>query len=76
MVCDERRARGFVDLELFEEAIVMTDGTGGRKPGTGRVQFLLIAAVFFGPLLFATWLYYGGDILQPKARTNHDCKPA
>lgn len=49
----------------------MTDGTGGRKPGTGRVQFLLIAAVFFGPLLFATWLYYGGDILQPTARTNH-----
>ena len=45
----------------------MTDGTGGRKPGTGRVQFLLIATVFFGPLLFATWLYYGGDILEPIA---------
>ena len=49
----------------------MKDATGDKKPGTGRVQFLLIAAVFFGPLLFATWLYYGGETLQPKARTNH-----
>lgn len=48
-----------------------TDGTNDRKRGTGRVQFLLIATVFFGPLLFATWLYYGGEALQPKTRSNH-----
>lgn len=45
--------------------------TGDRKAGKGRLQFLLIAAVFFGPLLFATWLYYGGEALQPESRTNH-----
>jgi len=39
--------------------------------GRGRVQFLLIAAVFFGPLLFAFWLYYSGESLQPTGRTNH-----
>ena len=37
----------------------------------GRIQFLLIAAVFFGPLLIAAWLYYSGDALQPEARANH-----
>lgn len=37
----------------------------------GRLQFLLIAALFFGPLLVATWLYYGGDALQPEERVNH-----
>ena len=37
----------------------------------GRIQFLLIAAVFFGPLLIAAWLYYGGDALQPESRANH-----
>lgn len=35
------------------------------------MQFLLIAALFFGPLLFAAWLYYSGGALQPDARVNH-----
>lgn len=37
----------------------------------GRLQFLLLAAVFFGPLVVATWLYYGGDDVQPEGRVNH-----
>ncbi len=42
-----------------------------RQRTKGRLQFLLIAALFFGPLLFAAWLYYSGDALQPDARANH-----
>ena len=42
-----------------------------RQRTRGRLQFLLIAALFFGPLLVAAWLYYSGDALQPDARTNH-----
>lgn len=38
---------------------------------SGRLQFLLIAAVFFGPLLGAAWLYYQGDALQPDERANY-----
>ena len=41
------------------------------KQGSGRVQLLAIAAVFFGPLLFAAWLYYKGELIQPDGRTNH-----
>ena len=41
------------------------------KRTRGRLQFLLIAAIFFGPLLFAAWLYYSGDTLQPESRVNH-----
>jgi len=41
------------------------------RRSSGRVQFLIIAAVFFGPLLFASWLYYQGDALQPDSRANH-----
>jgi len=37
----------------------------------GRLQFFLIAALFFGPLLVASWLYYGGEALQPQQRANH-----
>lgn len=40
------------------------------KRTKGRLQFLLIAALFFGPLLFAAWLYYSGDALQPQSRAN------
>ena len=43
-------------------------GAPGRK---GRVQLLLIAVVFFGPLIGAAWLYYKGDSLQPDTRVNH-----
>ena len=45
----------------------MTDAR--RKKG--RLQFLVIATVFFGPLLFAAWLYYQGGALQPESRANH-----
>jgi cytochrome oxidase Cu insertion factor (SCO1/SenC/PrrC family) len=37
----------------------------------GRLQFLLIAALFLGPLALAAWLYYGGQAMQPEGRTNH-----
>jgi len=36
-----------------------------------RLQFVLIAAVFVGPLLIAAWLYFQGAALQPGGRTNH-----
>lgn len=42
---------------------------GKRK--SGRLQLSLIAAVFFGPLFFAAWLYFQGDLIQPAGRTNH-----
>ena len=42
-----------------------------QRQTRGRVQFLIIAAVFFGPLLIAALLYYRGDDLQPESRVNH-----
>jgi hypothetical protein len=36
----------------------------------GRLQISIIAAVFFGPLIIATWMYMSGQ-LQPTGRTNH-----
>ena len=41
-----------------------------KKTTWARVQMLLIASVFFGPLAVATWMYYGGHF-QPEGRTNH-----
>lgn len=41
-----------------------------QKAKSGRLQLVLIAAVFFCPLLLAMWLYYSGASLQPEARTN------
>ena len=41
-----------------------------KKTTWARVQMLLIASVFFGPLAVATWMYYGGHF-QPDGRTNH-----
>jgi len=41
------------------------------KQRVGRLQLLLIAAVFLGPLLVAAWMYYQGDSMQPQGRTNH-----
>lgn len=38
--------------------------------GRGRLQFLLIAAVFLGPLAVAAWIYYSGPALVPEGRTN------
>ena len=46
----------------------MNEQKGGRS---GRLQLLLIAAVFIGPLLVAAWLYFQGDDMQPAGRTNH-----
>lgn len=36
----------------------------------GRLQIAIIALVFFGPLIFATWMYMTGQ-LQPSGSTNH-----
>lgn len=44
----------------------MSDNSKGR----GRLQFLLIAAVFLGPLALAAWMYFSGA-LTPEGRTNH-----
>ena len=41
------------------------------RPGKGRLQLLLIAAVFLGPLVLAAWLYFAGQALTPEGRTNH-----
>ena len=38
---------------------------------SGRLQLLLIAFAFIGPLLIAAWLYFQGDPLHPAGRTNH-----
>ncbi len=40
------------------------------KTTRGRLVFLLLAAVFLGPLALATWMYHAGK-LQPEGRTNH-----
>ena len=44
----------------------MTD----KKTTWARLQMLLIASVFFGPLAVATYMYYSGSF-QPAGRTNH-----
>ena len=36
----------------------------------GRWQLVLLASVFFGPLIVAAWLYYGGQSMQPEGRAN------
>jgi hypothetical protein len=41
-----------------------------KKTTWARIQMLLIASVFFGPLVVATVMYYGG-YFQPEGRTNH-----
>lgn len=38
---------------------------------SARMQLLLIALVFFGPLLVAAWLYYGGHMSRSSGGTNH-----
>ena len=37
----------------------------------GRLQFLLIAAIFLGPLVVAAWMYFTGSTMIPEGRTNH-----
>lgn len=43
------------------------------EPGQrrSRLQLLLIALVFLGPLAVAAWMYYYGGDLAPSGRTNH-----
>ena len=41
-----------------------------KKTTWARVQMLLIASVFFGPLAIATYMYYTGAFM-PEGRTNH-----
>jgi hypothetical protein len=41
------------------------------KQKKARLQFILIAFAFVGPLLIAVWLYFQGAPLQPAGRTNH-----
>ena len=38
---------------------------------SARLHLALIAAVFFGPLLVAAWLYYGGYFAESLGRSNH-----
>ena len=38
---------------------------------SARLQLLLVAVVFFGPLLVAAWLYYGGYFAESLGRSNH-----
>ena len=38
---------------------------------SGRLQLVLIALAFLGPLLIAAWLYFAGGILAPEGRSNH-----
>lgn len=47
----------------------MTDSATDRP--RGRLTLALIALIFLGPLVFAAWLYYGGETLQPEGRANH-----
>lgn len=43
--------------------------TGGARR-RGRLQLVLVAAVFLGPLAVAAWMYHHGG-LAPSGRTNH-----
>ena len=40
-----------------------------RRPG--RLQFIVVAAAFLGPLLIAAWLYFQGGSFAPTGRTNY-----
>ena len=37
---------------------------------SAKTQLMLIAIVFFGPLLVAAWMYYGGHFAQPTSSNN------
>jgi hypothetical protein len=40
-------------------------------PKSARLQLVLIAVVFFGPLLAAAWMYYGGHFYSSANGSNH-----
>ncbi len=46
----------------------MNQGSGQRK---SRLQLLLVAVVFLGPLVVAAWLYNQGESHAPSGRTNN-----
>lgn len=37
----------------------------------GRLQLVLLATIFFAPLIIAAVMYFKGDSLQPEGRVNH-----
>ncbi len=43
----------------------------GPNQEKSRLQLLLIALVFLGPLAVAAWLYFQGESIAPTGRTNH-----
>jgi hypothetical protein len=43
----------------------------GPSQKKSRLQLLLVALVFLGPLVVAAWLYNQGESLAPSGRTNH-----
>lgn len=46
----------------------MNEQTQRRR---GRLQFILLAVIFLGPLALAMYLYYGLDDWRPPGQTNH-----
>lgn len=45
----------------------LTDAAAQRR---GRIQLIALAAVFFGPVALAFWMYYGGHLI-PGRKVNH-----
>lgn len=48
----------------------MSDEAKPQKRKSARLHLVLIAIVFFGPLVVAAFMYYGGAF-NPSGRTNH-----
>ena len=44
--------------------------TSDKARKSARPQLLIISLVFFGPLILAAWMYYGGHFARP-ASSNH-----
>jgi hypothetical protein len=44
--------------------------TAGSARKSARPQLLFIAAIFFGPLIVAAWMYYGGHFTRPTTSNN------
>ena len=44
--------------------------TSDKTRKSARPQLLFIALIFFGPLILAAWMYYGGHFARP-ATSNH-----
>lgn len=42
-----------------------------KQKRRGRLQFILLAVIFLGPLAAAMYLYYGVDDWRPPGQTNH-----